>query len=129
MRRTGLQRKSPLRRTRPAKDDSAARKAWVEPQKGYCQCGCDPPSFSMWLQRHHIVELQRCKREGAPLYDLENSILLHPHHHERHTSASRRIPLEAIPEAAVRFAMNWLGEGPAANYFEIYYGCQRRRAA
>ena len=129
MKRSRLLRRTPLRsRRRPTRprpgEDYLARAAWKEPRSGFCTCGCG--RFSMHLERHHVVEAQRIKQEGRwdLLWRLDNSMLLHPTCHARHTAAFRRIRIEYVPAPALQFALELLGEGPAAAYIERHYNCE-----
>jgi hypothetical protein len=56
-------------------------------------------------------------------------MLLDPHCHARHTSAMYRIHVENLPDAALAFAVDLLGEDRAALYVERYYNCDRQRRA
>lgn len=44
----------------------------------------------------------------------------HARHHE--PSGRRRLPLGKVPKAAVKFAVDLMGEDRAANYFSRHYG-------
>lgn len=108
-----------------------ARLAWKEPKAGKCRCGCSPPLIALHLENHHIVEQQMIKRLGRYdlLWDPRNALPLHPKHHAWHTSAFRRIPLASIPDAAVTFAIELLGEGSATVYLDRHYATTREQAA
>lgn len=122
-------KRSPLRRrtallSRPRRENrnDPARLAWKEPHAGWCQCGCD--RFSMHLDRHHVTEAQTLRQLGREdlLWNMANSMLLDPHCHANHTSAFRRIPLPAVPEAAIAFAVDLFGSDlAAADYFSRRY--------
>lgn len=134
MKRSQLARKSPLRARAPMRRRRAkppvetveqrnARLIWKTPRAGFCQCGCD--RFSLHLERHHVLTVSRLKQEGRTdvLWQLENSMLLHPHCHERHTGHARKIRIEHVPAVALQFAVDVLGEGAAAAYFSAHYDC------
>lgn len=122
-RRTPPRRTGPLRRRRkPVVVDPAvvaAREAWKVPRAGFCACGCD--RFALHLERHHVVYEQHVRAEGGDVWDLANSILLHPRCHSQHHSAARRIPLAQVPDSALAFAVDLLGEDAAALYFVRRY--------
>lgn len=122
-------KRSPLKRKPRVKRDEPGRDAWKASKAGPCQCGCH--RFSMHLERHHVIELQRIRQEGRDdlAWDLRNSMLLHPHCHGRHTSAMHRIAIERIPEEALAFAVDLLGEDRAALYIARYYDGRRSWAA
>lgn len=130
MKRSPLRRRTGLRsRPKQINRNDPARQAWKTSVAGYCQCGCD--RFSLHLHRHHVLLEQIVEREHGDVYDLANSMLLHPHCHANHHSAARKVPIESVPAAAVLFAVGLLGEAAAADYFDRRYGCQReeRQAA
>ena len=125
--RTSLKRSSALRtRHRPPSTD-LARKVWKEPRAGWCECGCG--EYALHLERHHVFELQMCKRERLPLWDLANSMLLSPHCHARHTSALRRLPIHRVPKAAIRWGVDQLGSDRAWAYLVKKYAVTREREA
>lgn len=78
----------------------------------------------MHLHRHHVVMAQIVKREGGNVWDLANSMLLHPDCHRRHHDHFHKIPIERVPEAALAFAVDLLGEGRASMYFAARYNCE-----
>lgn len=126
-----LQRRSPLRQRPKKVSRTESEFLWKQTVSGFCQCGCS--RFSLRLERHHVLDAQFLKRERhtAHLWDQRNSMLLHPLCHARHTNAFRRIPIEAVPEAALAFAVDLLGEDRAAVEIARRYGAQVtvRRAA
>lgn len=125
-----MMRRSPLRRSRPKPVDrnDPQRQLWKTSHAGFCQCGCG--RFAMHLERHHVLDLQVLKREHREdvAWDARNAMLLHPQCHGRHTSAMRRIPLSSVPEAALAFAVDVLGEDRACLFFSRYYGHERAAA-
>lgn len=131
MRRSPLKRYTALR-SRPKKPTrTEAEYAWKDHGPGYCQCGCD--RYALRRERHHIIERSWLVKNGYGRYEFDqrNSMLLHPLCHARHTSAFRRIPIEAVPEAALAFCVELLGEDRAALELTRRYGTQvtARRAA
>lgn len=124
MKRSPLNRYTPLR-SRPKKlTRTEAEFAWKDHGPGWCQCGCD--RFSMHRERHHVLERSWLKQNGfgKHQWDIRNSMLLAPACHANHTSAFRRIPLESVPEAALAFAVDLLGEDRAALEIARRYGAQ-----
>lgn len=81
----------------------------------------------MHLHRHHVIYEQHVRHEGADPWALSNSMLLHEHCHANHHSAFRRIPLPAVPDAAIDFAQRLLGVDRAALYFARYYAPELER--
>jgi 5-methylcytosine-specific restriction endonuclease McrA len=124
-------KRSPLKRGRRKPIDRTDPDfiAWKIPHGGYCQCQCG--TFSMHLERHHVLPLSTLKQLGRldVAWDLANSMLLAPVCHARHTNAVRRIPLEMVPEAAVAFVVDVLGEDRSVLFFARFYGCEHRWAA
>jgi hypothetical protein len=128
MKRSPLLRKSPLRsRRRPPRpaEDLVARAAWKDPRHGWCECGCDPKAFAQHLERHHVVSQSKLKQIGRhdELWNLANSMLLVKRHHAWHTDHFKLIRIEFVPVLALQFALEVLGEGPAAAYLESHYDC------
>lgn len=119
MKRTSLLRRSRLR-SRPRRVDynHPGRKAWQEPQSGFCPV-CRRPCWR--LHRHHVLLEQIVRREGADVWALRNSMLICPDCHAAHHAASKKIPLKLVPEAAIAFAVDVLGEHRAARYFKDRY--------
>lgn len=136
MKRSPLSRTSALRRRhslrarrKPADRTDPARAIWKVPHAGFCQCGCN--RFALHLERHHVTTLEAIKAEGRMdvAWDLGNSMLLHELCHSRHTSAFRKIRLEKVPELALAFAVDLLGEDRAALYLARHYDCAHRWSA
>jgi hypothetical protein len=131
MKRSPIKRYTALR-SRPKKPNrTEAAFDWKDHGPGYCECGCD--RFSLHRERHHVLERGWLVKNGFGRYeyDQRNSMMLHPHCHANHTSAHRRIPIESVPEAALAFAVDLLGEDRAALELSRRYGVQVtfRRAA
>lgn len=129
-RRTELKRTDSLKRTvlrsRPKRRvetpvEREARLAWKTPHQGFCSCGCE--RFSMHLERHHVCYEQHVRREGGDVWNIANSMLLHPTCHASHHSAMRRIKIEYVSRAALEFALELLGEARSADYFARFYDC------
>jgi 5-methylcytosine-specific restriction endonuclease McrA len=147
VKRTELARKTPLRQKVPLRSKSPERSsaplrpskppsrtlsrrrqprplepgemAWKERQSGRCEnCGVS----ALRLERHHVIELKHCKAEGLPLYDLENSILLCPRCHSRHTSATERLSRRKLSAVALAFGEQRLGVERFGLYLARYYG-------
>lgn len=128
-----LERRTPLRaraglRRRPKRqvmtvEQWDARLLWKTPTAGFCQCGCG--RFSLYLERHHVVSQMKLKQIGRhdQLWNLANGMLLTPTHHEWHTNHARKIKIEYVPEVALAFALDVLGEGGAAAYVSAHYDC------
>lgn len=121
MKRSALRRRTPSARTDP---DRIAWKA--EPHAGFCECGCD--RFSLHLQRHHVIYEQHCRAAHGSVWDLANSMLLHPDCHRQHHAAIHRVSVDVLPEKALAFAVDLFGEAAAALYIARYYWCQERAA-
>jgi hypothetical protein len=75
------------------------------------------------LERHHVITEQTVRREHGDPWNLCNSMELGRYCacHRRHTSAAGRLPLTAVPDAALAFAVDLLGEARAADYLARYY--------
>lgn len=122
-------KRSQLKRSRPKHVDrlDPARQAWKSSPAGFCQ-NCS--GFSMHLHRHHVVTEAHVRREGGDPWAGANAMLLCERCHMNHHSAFRRIPLEAVPAAAIDFARRLLGDDRAALYFARFYDpAEDRRAA
>jgi 5-methylcytosine-specific restriction endonuclease McrA len=112
------------------RDEEAGRTAWKEPVKGRCE-GCGRRGR---LVRHHVVYEQHVRAERGDPWELSNAMLLgvfcdcHRKHHES-GPARRPLPLAKVPDAALVFAVDLMGEDRAAEYFRRYYGGERRTSA
>jgi 5-methylcytosine-specific restriction endonuclease McrA len=119
MKRSPLLRRTPLARKRRSGVVSMAERVWKMPEHGFCQCGCG--RFSARLHRHHVLLRQTVRREGADQWSLRNAMLLHPDCHAAHHAGQRKILLAQVPESALAFAVDVLGEAGAADYFRRRY--------
>ena len=119
LRRTPLRRHPKRHVETPAERE--ARMTWADPHRGWCSYGCG--SFSTHLQRHHVLLAQIVKREGGDVWALANSMLLAESRHRRHHDCIRKLPIGRVPEQAVAFAVDLLGEGRATLYFRARYDC------
>lgn len=93
---------------------------WKTPSYGRCAvCG-------KWglLIRHHVILEQHLRAIGAPAYDLRNAMRIGAGYvcacHRQQTSAVNRIPLAKVPDVAIEFAHELLGEA-AESYLTRYY--------
>jgi hypothetical protein len=129
MKRSPLKRYTALRSRPKRVSPIEGSFLWKEPHAGYCQCGCT--RFALRLERHHVVYAQHVKAEHGNEWDMANSMLISNWCHSHHHSGFRRIPLESIPEPALAFGVDLMGEDKAALYFARYYGADMsiRRAA
>lgn len=120
MKRSPLKRRTSLRARPKRVLRTPEETAWKKPVRGFCDC-CSRPCWR--LEHHHVVSQNRIKQEGRHdmLWDPRNGMYLHPDCHERHTNASRRIPLSKVPEDARQFAVELLGFHPAILYLSRYY--------
>jgi hypothetical protein len=94
----------------------AAFKAAANAQ-GCCQVCGGPADVA-----HHVTTAQEVRRAGGDLWSPANSIALCEVCHIAHHNRTRPIPLSAVPEAAVEFADELLGQPAADVYFTRYYG-------
>lgn len=124
MRRSPLLRKTRLRARAKPRKANPARDAWKTQEFGRCAvCG-----HLGYLVRHHVIYAQHVRRADPSLeWDQRNAMLLGQDCtcHASHHAAVKRIPLELVPEAAVAFAVDLLGEEFAAAYLQRRYDCGR----
>lgn len=123
MKRSGIKRTKPLRARTRRSPATPARLAWGEPTSGNCQCGCD--RWALWLEAHHVLTRNRLRQEGRldVEWDTRNRMYLHKDCHTRHTDAVRRVPISSIPQQAIDFCREILGDGPAGIYLaRTYWG-------
>lgn len=94
---------------------------------------CTAPRCS-WrgrLVRHHVVYEQHVRAAGGDPWDQANAMLLgtgctcHADHH----SGKARLPVWAIPQTAMDFAIELLGTDRAALYIARYYRTDDPRRA
>ena len=81
------------------------------------------------LERHHVVLESLVRRHGGRPWDFANSMLVTPQCHRHHHDKFRRIPFDAVPQAAIEFATELLGPEVAALYFARHYGIDDPGAA
>lgn len=119
MKRSRLNRKSPLRAKRkaPAHVDPTAQ--WNEP--GRCEfkrpywdfcAGCGKYGL---CRRHHVVREQHLRVKKSNPWDLRNGVSIGIEGktcdcHEQHHNASHRLPVRCIPDDALRFVFDLYGE-------------------
>lgn len=114
-------KRTPLR-PRPPVDRSGepGRREWKTPLVGRCaNCGARG-----LLLRHHVIAEQHVRRAGGDPWDLANAMALGYYAcacHRDHHSAVRRLPLSRLPDNALAFAVDLLGEAGAADYLRRYY--------
>lgn len=128
--RSPLARKRPLRSRVKARTPETGEAAFKLVQRGHCSiCG-----KWGWVRRHHVLTESKVRQEGADPWALRNAIIIgvggeggarytcdcHANHH----AASRKIPIELVPEDALAFAVDVLGEARAADYFRRRYRCE-----
>ena len=109
------------RRSKPVQRPGA--RAWHDhPTWGLCQ-GCGKRAR---LQAHHVL-VESYVEHAAPerVFDLANRILLgvlccHPDHHHP-GCRDTRLEYEQVPKAAVAFAIEVIGAGPAIEFFRRRY--------
>lgn len=74
---------------------------------------------------HHVVLAQHVRREGGDVWDFRNALPVGQPFlcscHEAHHNAQPRIPAAKLPDDAIRFAVELMGEDRAAEYIRRYY--------
>jgi hypothetical protein len=109
------------RRRQRAKHAEPGRAEWKAPHSGRCEgCGRRGP-----LVRHHVVREQDVRSEGGDPWDQRNAMELgrycncHGDHHA--PNGQRKLPLEKVPQTAIRFTVELMGEDRAVNYLSRHY--------
>jgi hypothetical protein len=114
-------KRSPLRARPPVDHRSEpGYRAWHTPVYGCC-CACGARGL---LLRHHVVTEAHVRAAGGDPWDLDNAMALGYYActcHRDHHHCVRKIALAAVPDAAVTFACELLGEHQAAEYLARYY--------
>lgn len=86
---------------------------------------------------HHIVYGQHVKALGGDVWDFRNALAVgaplgrcrcHDNHHHPGVNGGR-IPRSLLPEVAVQFAVDLMGEDRANAYLARYYGPDREETA
>jgi 5-methylcytosine-specific restriction endonuclease McrA len=95
--------------------------AWRNAVQAACESPLCTGSRGQHLHLHHVVYLQALRREGVDLWDPRNAMTLCATCHAKHHHRTRIIPISALPEAAVRFAVQLMGEDRAAAYLARRY--------
>ena len=72
-------------------------------------------------EAHHAVQKQTCRRAGAPLHSPRNALRLCKRCHDRHTTHQDKVPMTALTDDNIAFAREYLGAGPAYEYFVRSY--------
>jgi hypothetical protein len=94
-------------------------------QEGRYQGCCAACGSTRSWEAHHVIQKQRCRREGAPLYSPDNALRVCAKSpdtcHERHTTHAELLPLLCLRDENIAFAERWLGAGPAYEYLTRYY--------
>jgi len=119
LRRTALVRRERLRWNPPRPREEPGEREWKLPHHGRCEvCG-----QIGWLFRHHVLYERMVRRAGGDPWDLRNAMDVGQHCtcHADHHTAMRRIPLSRVPEDAIAFTIELLGEDLATLFFERYY--------
>lgn len=96
------------------------RSEWKAPVYGYC-AACGKHGL---LLRHHVILEQHVRTAGGDPWDLRNSMTLGYYAcacHRDHHHAVRRLPLAKVPDVAIAFAVELLGEERAADYLARFY--------
>jgi hypothetical protein len=104
------------------KAEEPGRSIWKAERTGECGvCGRRGK-----ILRHHVVYEAHVRREGGDPWDLRNGMdvgrycACHRKHHES-GPAREPIPMTKVPEEAVAFAAELMGEDRASDYFIRYY--------
>lgn len=128
MKRSPLLRRKPLRRSRPVAvsprlaDPQCA--AWMEPRYGRCEnCG---ELSDRQLHGHHVLPRQRLALLGLPQFDPRNRMNLCDKCHFEHEfgQENRKIRVEKLPERALAYLLDVLGEDGAAEHVRRHYRCE-----
>lgn len=89
----------------------------AEGQRVCAVCGMGGTFFDP----HHVVEKKWLKSMGLPFWHPDNALRLCRMCHDKHTSASVRVPLAKIGTRNISYALSVLGSY-AADYLARYYG-------
>lgn len=131
MKRTELQRRTPLRPTgrlqrhakpRPPQADQEARAAWKRPRWGVCEnCGDQPVTP---LHGHHVLARQRLAALNLSQWDERNRMDLCSccHFNHEYGQVNRKISRAKLPLVAVAFVYEVLGLA-TEDYLRRYYDC------
>jgi 5-methylcytosine-specific restriction endonuclease McrA len=81
---------------------------------------CSGPGGQMGIVLHHVVYRQHVRRAGGDEWDPRNALPLCNSCHSLHHHRSRILPIALLPDAALAFAGDLLGDA-AENYLARYY--------
>lgn len=126
-----LARRAPLRARPRARALEPGEAEWKAERYGFCAvCG-------LWgrLVLHHVLRERLVRRAGGDPWDQRNAVQIgaplawggscHCHDGHHHPGVNdTRIPLPLIPDEAIAFTVDLLGEHGAADYFARAYALE-----
>jgi 5-methylcytosine-specific restriction endonuclease McrA len=113
-----VKRRTPLRASVAVDRSELGQAAWKAPRWGACEV-CSRPGR---LQRHHVVTERHVRQvRGGDPWDARNAMELCAACHADHHHGTRRLPLARVPDDALAFAVDLLGEHQAAAYLARHY--------
>jgi hypothetical protein len=90
-------------------------------EAGCRQLACAACGSTGAFDIHHVVQRQICRREQIPQHHPDNALRICRDCHHRHSSHQGVLPLSALRDENIAFAVEFLGPGPAYNHFCRYY--------
>lgn len=118
----GLRRK-PMKRTPPKPMSLRMRllkEAFRDEARGQRCCAVCGTTDEPW-DAHHVIEKAYLAKHRWPLYVPENALRLCRRCHERHTLRTEKVPMTALTDENVEYAIILMGEPRAEDYFRRNY--------
>lgn len=106
------------RKTRRGTSGGCTQAQWYEAKGDRCVC-CDRRGSG--LQQHHVVYEQHVVAAGGDIWDPRNGLTVCVDCHDAHHARTAVIGVWLLQDAALEFAADTLGSGPAYEYFRRRY--------
>lgn len=118
-------KRSPIRRKRKQPGElerMEAFKAVGDVQGGCMACG---DLLDGGWHAHHVVTQQHIRQADGDVWDVRNAMRLCGPCHDAHHNRTRPIPVSCVPDGALDFAIELLGQNGTDAYLARYYGPRR----
>lgn len=110
-----MRRTSPLKRTTMRQKRRRRQPVQIELKRAFraaalAQRVCAVTGSNGAWDAHHVIEAQELRRRGGDdLWNTRNALRLARRVHERHTTATELVPLKALTDENLEFAVDLMG--------------------